>query len=372
MNRVYHLLTESEPFSEHHGGAISRWAANMLRDDPTGVIVAPSADGSWEFAPNRVRLARRLDVYKRLGREGRRWLPWTLHAAVLRRVFASCLHDLRAGDIVWVHNRPAYAAALAPLVAARGAKLVLHLHNSHLADAPARVARHVQADKYVFVSHFLRREALQRFPDLHDAVVLHNGAQEELFYPRSHTQVDAAIPTVLFASRLVPEKGLHVFLEAMTKLHRQDAAIRGIVVGGVGFGHDTTSEYLTEMKAKAPPNVQFEPYCSGAVLAEKFREAYIFCLPSCWDDPFPLAPLEAMASGVPVVATRSGGIPEMFVDGGGTLVERESADELATALWKLAADRELRLKMGAEAYANFRQRFTWRSVRERYREIVES
>ena len=48
MSRIYHLLDEGEAFSEFSGGAISRWAANVLRDG-NETIICPSFDGSWGF-----------------------------------------------------------------------------------------------------------------------------------------------------------------------------------------------------------------------------------------------------------------------------------------------------------------------------------
>ena len=55
-NTTYHLLTEAEPFSEFSGGAISRWAGNVLRDNAQSVVVCPCADDTWYFPPETVRL----------------------------------------------------------------------------------------------------------------------------------------------------------------------------------------------------------------------------------------------------------------------------------------------------------------------------
>ena len=63
---TYHLLTESEPFSEFIGGAISRWAGNVLRDASRSVVVCPSADGSWKFSPESIYLLPGLKFYKPL------------------------------------------------------------------------------------------------------------------------------------------------------------------------------------------------------------------------------------------------------------------------------------------------------------------
>jgi spore coat protein SA len=368
--KIFHLLTESEPFSEYHGGAISRWTANVVGSDDDAVVLAPSADESWCFDSSRVRVVDGLSAYKRFSEGGGYRLPWVVLTSMLSRLLGRALHDLEAGDTVWIHNRPAFALALEPLIRRRGARLFLHLHNSHLAEWSTRVSQSFTADCYVFVSRFLKDEALARFPNLMRTEILYNGADHRIFYPNSTLRASEDIPVVLFASRLVPEKGLHIYLEAMELLQKQKVRVRGVVVGGAGFGDSIPTPYVAEMKRRAPSNVEFEPYCSGGKLGAMFRSADIFCLPSCWQEPLGMVALEAMAGGLPVVATNSGGLPETLSYGGGLVVARGSASELAAALGLLATDTGLRRRLAHEAYSSFQTHFTWDQVRSDYRAIL--
>jgi spore coat protein SA len=120
----------------------------------------------------------------------------------------------------------------------------------------------------------------------------------------------------------------------------------------------------------APPNIRFAGYRAASALAEEFRRAEIFCSPSVWEEPFGMVNVEAMASGLPVVSTRGGGVPEIFAAGGAVLVERGSAVELASALERVIRDVDLRRRLAAESYESFRQNFTWRAVHGRYREVL--
>jgi spore coat protein SA len=371
MARVFHLLTEAEPFSEYHGGAISRWVANVVRFDEDAFVLAPATDNSWSFDHSHVRVVDGLSSYHRFNQGGGHHLPCFVRNWILRGILSGALGSLRSSDTVWIHNRPEFALALEPLIRRRGARLVLHLHNSHLVQWSEQITRRFSADIYVFVSRFLRDEARMKFEHLKRTEVLYNGADPQVFFPSPPENHSCEVPVVLFASRLVPEKGLHVFLEAMTLLQQRQVGIQGVVVGGAGFGDSSPTEYVREMQRRAPSNVRFEPYCSGIELGAKFRDAAIFCLPSCWQEPLGMAALEAMASGLPVVATNSGGLPEVLAGGGGILVARESASELAQALDSLATDRPLRQRLAHEAYASFQESFTWEAVRRNYQKIVK-
>jgi glycosyltransferase involved in cell wall biosynthesis len=104
-------------------------------------------------------------------------------------------------------------------------------------------------------------------------------------------------------------------------------------------------------------------------LADLFREADIFCSPSVWEEPFGLVNVEALASGLPIVSTRGGGVTEILANGGGILVERGSAVQLAGALRRLAEDPALRTHLGQQGHAVFRERFTWSNARAQVQNI---
>ena len=282
-HKVFHLLSETEPFSEFRGGAISRWAANVLRADDDSVILCPSADDSWGFPPERIVSIPRFNRYARIRIPASR-LPWPLLRKHIQFVLLAAVQAVGHGDILWVHNRPDYALTLAPYIHKAGGKIVLHMHNSPLVKQPPERLRKAGIDHFVFVSKFLQNESLARFPFI-DSTVLYNGADETLFYPSSRVSTAADVPQVLFASRLVKEKGAHIFLSAMQMLLQARVSARGIVVGASSFGGSKTTPYMLELQKMAPANVEMRPYCSGTELAEMFRECDIFCAPSIWKNP---------------------------------------------------------------------------------------
>jgi len=287
-------------------------------------------------------------------------------------MFEPVVERLRPGDTVWIHNRPEFAVALTPLIQRAKARVVLHLHNAHLAEGPESLMRRVEVDRLIFASKFLLDQARRRFPALGPSSVLYSGADESIFYPPLTARRNSDPPTVLFAGRLVANKGVHVLLAAMKLLEEQGVPLQAHIVGSSGFGPGEETAYIRRLKASSPSSVVFLPYRSGAALGELFRGADMFCSPAVWDEPFGLVNVEALASGLPVVTTCSGGSSEIFSSGGGILVERGSAAPLAGALRQLAENPEFRTDLGRQGYAAFLERFTWSKARLQMAEIQES
>lgn len=371
MSRIYHLLDEAEQFSERKGGAISRWTANVLRDGPE-VIVCPSFDSTWGFPEERLHTLpgwRHTDpphpiLYR---------LPWPLQRAAYLRIFKPLFDLLKPGDLLWVHNRPECAAVLATVARQRGFRLVLHMHNSHMVHGKQAWRRALLDTPLVFCSEWLHGEFQQKWPG-HRArtTVVLNGADGRKFRVADRsTESPDKTPEVIFTGRLVPYKGAHILLGAMRILEARGVKARCTVVGSSGFAKQRKTKYIRRMEATRPANAELIGYRSGEALAELLRGADVYCCPSIWNDPFPLAPLEGMASGLPVVASRSGGIPEELRYGGGVLVEPNDPVALADGLQPLLENRELRLQLGEQAVQSFREHFLWSHVRTQYDAAVE-
>ncbi len=372
MSRTFHVLTESEPFTKSYGGVLARWVANVLQTDNDAIILAPCADDSWQFSRARVRTVKGLSAYKSFYEAGGYVLPWAINTTLLRRVFEDTLHDLQAGDTVWIHNRPEFALALAPFIKSRAARLFLHLHNSHLVQWSERVTRAFKADCYVFSSRSLESEALQKFPGLGNTEVLPSGPDPRAFYPPTEAPGNALLRTIVFSARTAPEEDVLLFLDAMAMLSELHIPVRGVVVGGANFGDREPTTYLQELRQRAPANVSFEAFVSAEALGRLLRHADVFCMPPCWHEPISPHVLEALACALPVVAVESGGLPEVLAETGGILVSPYSATHLAEALHFVATDSVTRLNMAQAAYKAYTQNFMWATVRYGYARVLAS
>jgi spore coat protein SA len=367
---VYHLLCE--PFSAYSGLALSNVAANMMHFDDSSVVVCPQADDTWGFGSDRILVIPQL----RIGNlRGWQHVPSWIKRWVFGRIFDSVLSELREGDIVWCHNWAGIAEALEQEVHSRGAKLIYHAHNSLAARAARNGLRSLKADALIFNSGAMRREVLNLVPCLKNTFTIHNGVDEAVFYPVAPGAAPKNIvPTILYVGRLVRIKGAHVLIEAMRILEERGVPAICKVVGSshAGGSSKKVTKYMRLLQKRCPSNVQFVGFRAATDIAEEYRRADIFCCPSIWQEPFGNVNIEAMASGIPVVATRVGGIPEIAVGGGVLLVEPESPVELADALQKLIQNKDFRLKVGTEGLASFQQRFRWSTIIRQHQELIES
>jgi glycosyltransferase involved in cell wall biosynthesis len=152
---------------------------------------------------------------------------------------------------------------------------------------------------------------------------------------------------VLSISRLIPVKGIHFLIEAFA-VARQEVPSMKLLLAGAG-----DPDYTKQLKDRVAElglgrDVLFignEPD-----IEKPLRAGDIFVAPYLWPEAFGLSVLEAMAVGLPVAGSISGGIVELLGDGKyGLLFERENTQDLARCLVRFAKDIPLRSEMGARA-----------------------
>lgn len=161
---------------------------------------------------------------------------------------------------------------------------------------------------------------------------------------------------VLFSGRLTAEKGASELLDAFTAADVPNSRL--LIAGAYFFKDKVTSPYEEALKRKASElgeRVVFTGFVEHAEMAELYAACDVVCNPSIWDDPAPLANIEALAAGKPVVSTYSGGVPEYVDETCGVLLERSErlVENLAAALIELASNpaKRDRLAEGARTKA---------------------
>lgn len=213
----------------------------------------------------------------------------------------------------------------------------------------------------------LRNEMLERWR-LDPARVewVPNATDIERFRPRSRAEAPAQFERYcLFVGRLTPRKAPDVLIRALADTH--DVAC---VFAGDGPMRGRLEELARE--AGVADRVTFLGNVDGARLAELYAHADLFVLPSV-SEAAPLAAVEAMASGTPVLATRIAGVPSLVEDyETGFLVNPGDVGGLSVALRLLSRDRELLQAMGRRAQARAVANFTWLAVTDKYVQLYHS
>jgi glycosyltransferase involved in cell wall biosynthesis len=271
--------------------------------------------------------------------------------------------------------------ALLPFLGLRDTPVVVSLrgsdvpgydpHNSSLQRAHrllAPLTRWIwrRADRVVAVCESLGQLALHTCPDLRYAVVP-NGVDLTLFHPADPaTRRPSKRIRCLAVARLIERKGVGDLLRSFALLERGRFELE--IVGG-GADEQVLRELATRLGVTQ--DVRFLGPLSRAQVAARYREADLFTLPSS-AEAFGNVFAEALASGLPIVGSATGGIPDLVAHGSnGLLVPPGDVQALAGAIRYLADDPVLRTEMSIRNRAKAEATLEWTQVTRRFLSIYE-
>lgn len=156
----------------------------------------------------------------------------------------------------------------------------------------------------------------------------------------------------LFSGRLTQEKGAHELLKAFADVAQRNDNVHLIIAGSFFFNTGMSTPFEEKLKDLVQSNtldgkVTFTGFVHYDDMPRLYAIADACVLPSLWEDPAPLAVIESMAAGKPIITTYSGGIPEYVDNHCAIILERDKnlASALAAAMEHLASDPEARMKM---------------------------
>jgi len=255
-------------------------------------------------------------------------------------------------------RRPIYDRFIRRPVAgvARNAARVLMLSPE---ETPILRAMGVQPDRLDVVTNGVDRYFTETVPSADRARLI-----ERFNLPRDR-------PILLFVGNHTPNKGIGVLLRALTQMQENAVA----VVAGAMRSQKEHAALLEGAGLQArDPRLVFTDFTTKDELRALYQTADVFVFPS-FADTLPLVVLEAMASGVPVVATRVGGIPFEVTPDTGVLIEAGDYRGLAAQLDRLCADPALRRAMGNAGRNRVHDQFSWDASAEKaigiYRSVAQ-
>ena len=289
----------------------------------------------------------------------------------------------RRGDFDLVHDNQCLGRGLVPMMEEDGWPVMATLHHPITVDRDLdfahttsrfrkltlrrwygflgmqmEVAR--QIPRLVTVSESSKRDITAQMgvdPDrLHIVPV---GVDPTIFRPKPEI---ARVPGRLMttASADVPMKGLAPLLESLAKVRTERTDAHLVVIGRPKERSKIPAMIETLGLGGA---VEFVSGVSTERIVELYAEAEVACVPSLYEG-FSLPAVEAMACGVPVVATTGGAVPEVVGTDGetGLLVPPGDPSALATAILRALGDADLRARIGAAGRERALDRFTWRQT----------
>jgi glycosyltransferase involved in cell wall biosynthesis len=241
-------------------------------------------------------------------------------------------------------------AALVAAAAAARCPLVLHLHGTGFerSHGLALMRLLLESAACVLIASESQRAWVRSVARSAHALCMPSPVAAECTTPQSRPNL------VLFLDRMEPRKGIYDLLEAFAAVR---AAIPDVRLVCAGDGERIAVARYAERLGIADV-VKFTGWVGPCGKRALFEAAAVFALPS-YEEALPVSLLEAMAAGVPVVASAVGGIPEVVADGvSGYLVAPGDKVSLERSLRRLLGDRPLGQRIGAAARETARLRFS--------------
>ncbi|MDX1813197.1 MAG: glycosyltransferase family 4 protein [Candidatus Bathyarchaeia archaeon] len=193
-----------------------------------------------------------------------------------------------------------------------------------------------RSNRIIAVSDFTRRELLQYYKVKQNKIrVIHNGVDVEKFQPaQDKRKAKEAVgfnpddTAVLSVGRLYARKGLFTLIESMPLVAKKFKNVK-FIIAGKGLSNEMRKLVSYAKKLGVKDNIVFTGYFPDKKLPRLYQAADIFAFSTFYEN-LPFAVLEALSTGLPVVTTNVGGIPEMIKSGrNGFLVKPSNARELA-------------------------------------------
>ncbi|TQN37902.1 glycosyltransferase involved in cell wall biosynthesis [Blastococcus colisei] len=272
----------------------------------------------------------------------------------------------RGHDVVHIHSAlsPAVTVVRASLLAlagrSRGCAVVVHAHGGNIRfwlTSPWRrtILRVAMLPVHRVVAVWTAGlELLQTVLPPERVALIDNGVPIE-GSAASGSEPEHEPPRILYVGLLTPRKGVLDLLTASRLLIERGVAHELCLLGGTP---DEGPAAEAEVRAALNDSVQLLGTRPREEMPAAFAAAEVLCLPSWWEA-MPLSVLEAMAAGLPVVATDVGDVARAVVDGvTGYVVPSHDPESLAAALEPLLTDPDLRRRMGAAGRVQVTEMFS--------------
>ena len=236
------------------------------------------------------------------------------------------------------------------------------------------------ATAIVAVSEGMRADLLSAYPDVDPGKVsvIYNGIDAEQYAPDPNTDVierygvDTSRPSVVFVGRITRQKGVPVLLRAAAQL---DPDVQLVLCAGAPDTPELGAEVaglVDELRKTRSGVIWLSGMLSKREVIQLLSHSTLFACPSVYE-PLGIVNLEAMACGTAVVASKTGGIPEVVADGEtGLLVPPDDPAALADSINALTRDPDRAKAMGTAGRERAITEFDWGRIAQQTAELYSS
>lgn len=208
---------------------------------------------------------------------------------------------------------------------------------------------------------------IQRVDAAITPIIIPNGVDLERFQPGPPIPDTGAL-RVICVARLIERKGQHHLIEALRRLTAEGLDLQLELVG-TGDAEGDLRRQVADAKLEA--RVNFVGYVPREQIGASFQAAHVFALPS-FNEGLALAALEALASGMPLLLSQTGGTSDLIAEGvNGLSFAWADVDALTTHLRRLASDRKLARRM-AGASRGRAERFAWPHIAAQFEQALRN
>lgn len=283
----------------------------------------------------------------------------------LKEVVCSVIDEVNP-DIIHVHNGHHYGGELAEAVLDASKAHSVNTVHDHLGEYVVPSVLELNWDHVIYVSEHVKG----RLPTSRPNQVLRLGIDLDRFRPASDTKSQAIHsdpfrgyprPIIFHPARLLPWKGVDVSIKAFAELLETIECGTLVLCGSSDIVSEAADTLEVRREAEelaatlgVSTSIVFRDF-TPAQMPYAYRASDVVIYPTSGDEPLGLVPLEAMACGKPVIATRSGGMLETIADARtGMLIPKADAVALKVALLRVLTDHSLRrlLERSGRSYVN--------------------
>jgi len=221
------------------------------------------------------------------------------------------------------------------------------------------------SDKIIAVSKAVKAQAVWLGAEPKDVTVVPNGVDLCEFKP-IEARGSEGTKRVACVGRLIPNKGVQFLIKASPSVLSSNPDVEFVIVGD-----GPMRDHLVQMTEDLGVKHAFRFMGTVPSVSDVLRDCRIFVRPSLTEG-MPLTVLEAMACGLPVVASRVSGTPEVVLDGEtGILVEAGNVRQIAEAIAKLLSDDHGATEMGRNALRLVGERYSWDRAADLVQRVYE-